>query len=348
MQRLALGVCAVILTMTACGFGGVAGAPQIARSNGVTASEPVRIRIFGLPNNPPYYFPTALTAGPDGAVWVADDIDQDAGASAIVRIAPSGQVSRTFHYQNDASPAFTDIVTGPDGALWLADAGDYQIVRVTTQGAMQEFLTGYRSTLSAIVSGPDKALWFTYDNAIGRITTSGQITTYSRGISPTFIEDIALGSDGALWFTEQTGDRIGRITPQGKVTEYSEGISPGAGPYSIAPGPDGALWFTEQAGRIGRITTGGQVTEYSQGITPTESPVDLAAGTDGSMWFTEYETHGSYGRDASKIGRITMAGRIREYSRLDQNAAPTGIVAGPDARLWFVETNTDRIGRITL
>jgi streptogramin lyase len=31
---------------------------------------------------------------------------------------------------------------------------------------------------------------------------------------------IALGPDGALWFTEQSGNKIGRITTDGTITEY--------------------------------------------------------------------------------------------------------------------------------
>jgi virginiamycin B lyase len=33
--------------------------------------------------------------------------------------------------------------------------------------------------------------------------------------------EIAAGSDGNLWFTEELGDRVGRITPAGRVTEFS-------------------------------------------------------------------------------------------------------------------------------
>ena len=65
------------------------------------------------------------------------------------------------------------------------------------------------------MAGPSGALWFTEDkgNAIGCITTDGEIVEFpipTEGASP---EGIALGPDGNLWFTEQVGDKIGRITP---------------------------------------------------------------------------------------------------------------------------------------
>jgi streptogramin lyase len=67
----------------------------------------------------------------------------------------------------------------------------------------------------SITAGPDGALWFTQNvnNTIGRITTTGTITTYTAtGISdPT---GIAAGPDGAMWFTSYatSGGSIGRIT----------------------------------------------------------------------------------------------------------------------------------------
>ena len=74
--------------------------------------------------------------------------------------------------------------------------------------------------------------------------------------------DIAVGPDGALWFTESLGDRIGRITTAGAITEYGAFTS-ARDLQGITAGPDGALWFTEYlASRIGQITTAGVITEF--------------------------------------------------------------------------------------
>jgi virginiamycin B lyase len=312
------------------------------------AKAPLRIREFAdLPQSYGDYYPTAVTIGPDNAIWVTDNIDQDYGECVVARIAPSGKQEQTFYYQglSTEGASFGDITTGSDGALWITDSYNDQILRLTTGGTY----TGFQlkdGDPSGIVAGPDKALWFTTYSAIGRITTKGVITMYGASGA---LYDIAVGPDGALWFTEYAGNQIGRITTHGKITLYSKGISPGAGPESIAPGPDGALWFTENAGgRIGRITTGGKVTEYSSGITPTEEPVDLVAGSDGAMWFTEYESYDSYSIRESKIGRITTSGKITEYSVTDSSAGPTGIVKGVKGDLWFVESAVDRMGRVRL
>ncbi|HEX3368657.1 MAG TPA: hypothetical protein VHS56_03695 [Candidatus Cybelea sp.] len=295
------------------------------------------------------YVPSNLTVGPDGEIWVTDDIDQDYGESAVVRISTSGIRTNTFFYPGLTSDGSTldDITTGPDGALWVTDGYNGQVLRLTVQGKYTRFPLGSFGSPISIVTGPDKALWFTAQigakSEIVRMTTKGAMTPYA--VAGQLI-DIASGSDGALWFTDFEGNHIGRITTTGKITEYSKGISAGAQPFSIAPGPDGALWFTELAGRIGRITTGGKITEYSNGIARTEMPQDLVAGPDGAMWFTEFGS-GS-GSTGAKIGRITMQGRITEYSKIDPASGPGGITKGLKGDLWFVEGSTNEVGRLRI
>jgi len=317
----------------------------------------VRIQQFAdLPYGSGNLTPTAVASGPGGLVWVTEEGNGDAPESAVVGIATSGTRQRTYYYSgpNGQGAGFYDLVEGPDGALWITDTFNLQIVRMSPQGTFTGFVLKNSDAPLNICNGPDKALWFTVDSDppdIGRITTSGSMKLFSfSGSENAFANDIAVGSDGALWFTQPNANLIGRITPSGNVTEYSKGITAGAEPYSIAPGSDGALWFTElRGGRIGRITTAGKVTEYSNGIAPTEQLYDLAAGPDGAMWFTEFETYGTFQIRASKIGRITMHGKISQYGRgVTPDAGPIGIAAGSDGRMWFEEWWISQMGRVTL
>jgi virginiamycin B lyase len=97
------------------------------------------------------------------------------------------------------------IAAGPDGALWFTQ--DTGIGRITTTGKVT--LYGGAGSPVGITAGP---LWFTQQGAgIGRITTSGTVTNYTAsGIGQP--EGITVGPDGALWFTNRTGNSIGRIT----------------------------------------------------------------------------------------------------------------------------------------
>ena len=140
---------------------------------------------------------------------------------------------------------------------------------------------------------------------------------------------IAVGPDGALWFTNFANDSIGRITTTGTVTNYT---GPGIiQPYGIVAGPDGALWFTNSGSdSIGRITTSGTVTIYNG--PDVRDPLDIAVGPDGALWFTN-DGHNS-------IGRITTSGTVTDYTGTGIHD-PVGIAAGPDGALWFTSAYSE-------
>jgi streptogramin lyase len=145
--------------------------------------------------------------------------------------------------------------------------------------------------------------------------------------------DIALGSDGALWFTEFRAGKIGRITTSGAITEFP--VSAGCGPGGITLGPDGAIWFVCLGGGIGRISTTAAITYYASPM----GPGDITTGPDGALWFTQ-----EFGNE---IGRLTIYGALTEYSPPTASSQPGGITAGPDGSLWFTEYMGDKIGQLT-
>jgi streptogramin lyase len=152
---------------------------------------------------------------------------------------------------------------------------------------------------------------------------------------------IAVGSDGALWFTEENAHKIGRITTGGTITEFQVPTVPSA-PSEITAGPDGALWFTEIGAnppKIGRVTTAGVFTEYD--LPAGTGPDGITAGPDGALWYTASGTN--------KIGRIPTSGPpIQEFDLPPEGFLPGDITPGPDGRLWFTEpAPADKIGAIT-
>ena len=248
--------------------------------------------IIGQFTLPPGSNPVAITAGPDGNLWVSEF-----SAKKIARVTTAGGVSHFPPGTMAGSPL--GIAAGPDGNIWIAELGPDRIGRLPVSGVgLDEFMTsgGPRD----IVAGPDGNLWFTKStaNAIGRITPAGApLPDFSAGISPgANPNSIALGPDGNVWFTESAG--IGRITPAGTVTEFS--LVPDDDPSSkIAAGPDGNLWFTQfNDDRVGRITPDGTITLYTQGITANGSPFGIATGPDGRIWFTQFNGH--------RLGIVTL------------------------------------------
>ena len=227
------------------------------------------------------------------------------------------------------------ITAGSDGALWFTNGGGASIGRITTSGAITDFVNGGQiNEPTGIASGSDGALWFTnYPlNTIGRITTSGVVSSYP--MDGGYPIGITAGPDGALWFTSQVGG-IGRMTTSGVVTDPGGvGIND---PQEITTGPDGALWFTNFGNdSIGRITTSGVSSNYTaSGI---DNPDGITAGPDGALWFTN--------QAGNSIGRISTTGVVTIYTdpSIDQ---PEAITTGADGALWFTNVGNDSIGRIT-
>jgi len=256
------------------------------------------------------------------------------------------------------------ITTGPDGALWFTNSTGGSLGRITTSGVITHYPVG-RGAVS-VTTGPDGALWFTSPAtllccgsnlvgtgaSIGRLTTSGTVTTYPIGTGDLADPgNITAGPDGALWFAQAAPSAIGRITTSGVITKYSNPSFSGVS--SITAGPDGALWFTTPGHLvgtgldehwadpiIGRMSTSGAVATYS---TSNLFPNDITAGPDGALWFT---TNGS-------IGRITTSGVVTMFSGPDIEG-PDAITSGPDGALWFTNysspadvTYEGSVGRIT-
>jgi virginiamycin B lyase len=219
--------------------------------------------------------------------------------------------------------------------------------------------------LDGITTGSDGALWFamsglqtTFANGIGRITTSGAITSFPALASFDSPHEIAPGPDGALWFTEPRlasngGPNIGKITTAGGVTEFQLPFSGGL-PQGMTTGPDGALWFglsdspDNKAASIGRVTTAGTITSFEMPTTifvGLSIPARITTGPDGALWFTSNDSSGT---GLGKIGRITVGGAFSGFPiSTTKVIGALGITAGPDGALWFTENEAGKVGRIT-
>jgi streptogramin lyase len=227
-------------------------------------------------------FAADIVAGPDGSIWVADDVQ-------VVRIDATGRVKRW----RVGGYGVADAITTAGGAVWFANSGNIgggykpRIERVSANGAMRAFIASLpRGWLgvNGIAGAPDGSLWFTESGDdktwIGRMTTDGQYT--HRALPPSVGDPgrITAGPDGAMWFTG--GHAIGRISSDGQLTSFPLGA--GIAPHDIVAGGDGGLWFTSDL-CLARITSSGQVTTW-----PVPGAVQLegiAAAGDGSFWLAD-------------------------------------------------------------
>jgi virginiamycin B lyase len=312
------------------------------------------------------YAPTSITSGPDGALWFTTY-----DANLIGRMTTAG-ITTFFPAPLGGQGTWGNggITVGSDGALWFLANSDGAVGRITTSGSVSTFPIPTGSGFAtAITSGPDGALWFTLENssgpnAIGQITTSGQITIHTDPSLGTgdwstsahrYLWDIASGPDGALWISGAYASNIvgpgaasiWRMSTSGVVTGYP--IPFNADPTALAAGPDGAIWFgTNGDGMIGRVTTSGVFSEFSGSPGDCGQVLGITAGPDGAVWFTNYTVPGDSGYTPyPPVVRISTDGTMTTYNDPGVEGA-MGITAGPDGAVWFNDHLNDAIGRISV
>jgi virginiamycin B lyase len=229
-----------------------------------------------------------------------------------------------------------DICVGPDGALWFNEPFANKIGRITMDGEVTEFPT--IGGAYSVTPGPDGNIWFTTGHQIGKMTTSGQVTTFEipDPSGETTAYSIVTGADGNLWFGDLNG-RIGRVTPAGSFTffdlPFPHPVPVPGGPFDVTLGPDGAVWYAGGgASAVGKVSPDGTVTNYS--VTPGVY-YGITPGPDGALWLA----------DGASIGRITTQGDFQTIG--STSGSVLAITSGSDGNLWFSEASTQKIGRIT-
>jgi virginiamycin B lyase len=183
--------------------------------------------------------------GPDGNMWATVPFQ----GARVTKFSPSGAVLNDYSSGAEREPR--EIVSGPQGALWLFETRDTPPF-------------------------PDR---------VAKLTTNGALTEFIAPVAQ-HISGIAVGSDGNLWTTETiepSGPTLAvRTTPAGTRAQFD--LAPGYNFGRIAAGPDGNLWATlTDAGEIARITTSGVVDRYPL-PSAMSKPGGLTIGPDGNLW----------------------------------------------------------------
>lgn len=269
-----------------------------------------------------------------------------APVSASAAGPPAGTLT-SFPLDATLPAGKVDIAVGSDGALWVTvpkPAGaTSSIRRMSTDGTVTTFTDPDIRFPTSIAAGPDGALWFTdtVTNAIGRITTAGSVSSFSKlGID---VDHIIAGPDGAMWFgsPDTFPGTIGRITMDGVMTEVA--LPPATYVVDLTVGPDAAIWYVGvryahdgNEYSIGRVTTNGVVTVVA---TPRLTyPTSITAGPDGALWVAD----GIKG----SLERVATDGDITSFVRPGLWAA-SDVTAGPDGALWVTTFEGQLVGRMT-
>jgi hypothetical protein len=190
--------------------------------------------------------------------------------------------------------------------------------------------------------GPGGNVWFSLKETAkaGYITPAGKVTLFdTSSASKHGLDALTRGPDGNIWFAEFWDNVVGEISPAGKVTTYK--LPNTYGPQSMALGADNHLWittFNNFIGRISIVSGKANVTWFKH----SGQGLHRIINYNGALYFAE----------TSKIGRISTAGSISEFT-LPQPGSVQDITRGPDGNLWFTEnranssTANDFIGDLT-
>ena len=129
-------------------------------------------------------------------------------------------------------------------------------------------------------------MWATLQgaNQLLSIAADGKMSTFdipTRGSSPA---DIAVSSDGVVWFLEFRGNKVGRFSG-GRFEEFPV-ADQSAGLTGLAVATDGSVWFGMlRKGSLGRLRDG-KIREFKL---PREGarPYSVAIDSKGNVWYTD-------------------------------------------------------------
>jgi streptogramin lyase len=281
--------------------------------------------------------PSAIATGDDGNLWFTESADP----GRIGRITPDGVITEnSIGLPPNMQP--TDIAAGPDGNIWFTLAGDPGgIGRISPDGVFKIFKPGLgesgveltaNSRPTGIASGTDGALWFTESASpgrIGRITTGGDVTEYTEGLTPDRTPwMITEGPDGNMWFTENANPgALARISLPPLLHErgvarvgtssavISVKVSPNAQPtgISVVYGPGKSFKQTSDSVSAGAGWDPTQVTVRLDGLRPGKTVRYRVVATNDS------------GSDYSDTGELTTEALEPELAEVIV-AKPTGRV----------------------
>ncbi len=154
-------------------------------------------------------------------------------------------------------------------------------------------------------------------------TTETPVNLQPRGI--------IRGSDGNIWFVEDSGGSVGTLSPGGAYVDYSTGFLEN----SLIVGPDGGYWI----GNVFSSTIGDLAPDRSSYNLISGLPSDvllLTMASDRSVWFTPF-TSGPF----NAVYHLSSTGTFLPGDTISTTTGmTTGTpILGPDNAIWVTENN---------
>lgn len=233
------------------------------------------------------------------------------------------------------------------GMVWFTEKDGNTIGRLNpATGAVDEFAIPTPNSQPAgldALEGTPAQIWFAEKgaNKIGLLTVTSTVDSYfneydlSGSLTNSQPEDVAVDSNGKVWFTAPGATRIGRFDPSSSAFNFV-GTGSGSEPWSIKVDEQGYPWFTDRTNnRVGKYFPQTLSTiAWSDLPNPNSFPNDVAVGA-GFAWITE--------RDGSRAGQVNSTnGAISEIG-LANSSSPAGLAMDGNGCIWIAESGLNKI-----
>ncbi len=167
------------------------------------------------------------------------------------------------------------------------------------------------------------------------------VTEYSINTQASSPQDIVIGDQNEIWFTEKDGNKIGKYIKDSGFIEYQIPTED-SGPTRIAKDVSGNIWFIQSnTSKVGKLYRQGVFTEFELGTNGV--PNSITAGYDENIWLSYTENN--------IISRISPEGLISDYYFDQDDKRVFELTPGLDNNIWFLCTSVDNgnscIGYIT-
>jgi len=216
----------------------------------------------------------------------------------------------------------------------------------TTQYLYREYTVTVGSYPLNLTTG-NGYIWFTAPgrNQIGRLNpVDGHVDEFVVPTPNSYPANLALASDGSLWFTQMQADKIARLvitdTTDYVIHEYYTDTLSGGRPYGIAISGQ-SIWVAATAtNKIIRFTppnswvTPGTLVSFDE-------PYALAAISGNDVWIAE--------RRGNRITRFFIGTFpvAAPYDLSPLHSLPTALVRDTQNQVWFTQSGAGRIGKLT-
>jgi virginiamycin B lyase len=237
-------------------------------------------RIERLPTSSRNIEPLGLAVAADGSAWYTD-----LTARAIARINSVGEIAR---FVLDTQIArLGRLAIAPDGAAWFADPTGYGMTRLKDGVFTRYQIESARGGPYGVAATADGAIWATLQNGnqLLRVAANGTTgTTFDLPRGGAVPTDIAIGSDGSVWFLQFRANRIGRFK-DGQFSDVDVGQE-NVGLSGIAVAPNGDIWFGMlRRASLGRLRNG-RIAVFAL---PRDNarPFSVAVDRNGNVWYAD-------------------------------------------------------------